>query len=797
MKMHKLLYVMVSIAIVIASFRLTPVQADASPHIEILLPHNGDVFSINSTITLVANITDADSSTITYFLAVDKHLIDSGNTATGKFTQEIKIGSVGEHIISLTVLDENSNYDVAQITVNIINHPPTVKILSPGSGTATTATNIILSITASDIESSSLSFKVYTNQGFSYTGTIGVREIKTVKVPLWNGKNIITASVSDGYSETSTSITIFNTPLLTKIISPHNGKTLPTGKVIINARIDTEKTASYMLLVDNQIIKTGTTTGGTISATVMFTATGKHIISIIAQSGTYTASDSVTIYITEKPQVFVIFPKVLESGLATLNLVSNMDIDNLSIFTDNIHVRDISHITSGTTTIHIQTQLMSDMSVHTITIKLFDETLVSATFTATGSIPHIYNIGTPTKTNEPHIYIYPTVDTASNVYIYVGDTLLGDAPQTFTPSQDGTYTIKVNAIGGNNYSIWKTQDITFIWPPIISVKNAYWTENKLTIEIEITDYDKDTDMITLYPIELYYPIHMTNTTQVFTVDIPESYITVGSTLTIEAHDTSGLTSTITFTIPGKIPAPHIVSPDPSQGITIFQDTVQVTVEVSATGTIYWYQDGLLTKKQPAPKPGRYTYMFFTDDVKKYEIYAKLCNDISCSPNSETLIVHKGVFVKLWVGKDMYFSNGKMGKMDVSPFIDPRFNRTVVPIRFVGSALGYNIEWNPQTRDVILKKANLTIIMNMKVRDKTKVNIGGTNKIVYVGSATVTIKQNDHTENINLHNYKGQDMGEPIIVDSRTFVPVRFLSEILGAKVTWEPKTKSIGILLVP
>ncbi|NOZ92746.1 MAG: copper amine oxidase N-terminal domain-containing protein [Dictyoglomi bacterium] len=797
MKNYRWLYAIVVIAILLSSIILAPIYASSKPHIEITSPQEGETFAINSTITLTANITDADSSTLTYFLSIDKKLLESGKTSTGTFTKYIKINTPGSHIIALTVLDEDSNYDVAQITVNIVNNPPVVKILYPANNTATTATAITLSLTASDKDTSTLSLKITNNGNIAYSGTINTTNVANIPIPLYVGKNLISAYVSDGYSETSTSIVIYRKLVIAHITYPQDGQTLTLGTVPIQAEIFTSSVASYVLMVDNKLIKTGTTTGGTISATTSFTATGYHTISLLATTGSYTASDSITVYVAEKPQISLVFPKLITSGRATLTITSNMEIPSATLLTDNIHIQDIAPLPKGSTVLSIQTQLITDKIIHTISIKIPSGDTYSATFTATGAMPHIYDIGTPTKTEDPSIDIDPSVDTASVVYIHVGNNFLGIAPQTFTPSQDGTYTIAVNAIGGNNFSVWKTATVTFVWAPILNIKDAYWHDGKLALDIEVTDYDKDTDMLTIYPIGLYYPIHMEDITQVFTVDIPQSYITIGSTLTIEAHDASGLTSTITFIVPGKIPAPHIVSPDPHTDIKIFQDSIQVTVEVSATGTIYWYQDGLLTKKQPAPKPGRYTYMFFTDEIKKYEIYARLCDGVSCSPKSETLIVRRGAIVKLWVGKTLYFANGKMSNMDVSPFIDPRFNRTVVPIRFVGNALGYKIGWNPDTRDVILTKDNLQIVMNMKVRDKVTVDVEGKKKTLYIGSATVSITENGETKLINLHNYNGQDMGEPVIVDSRTFVPVRFLSEILGAKVTWDPRTRGIGIFFIP
>ena len=38
-----------------------------------------------------------------------------------------------------------------------------------------------------------------------------------------------------------------------------------------------------------------------------------------------------------------------------------------------------------------------------------------------------------------------------------------------------------------------------------------------------------------------------------------------------------------------------------------------------------------------------------------------------------------------------------------------------------------------------------------------------------------------------------DMGTPIIVDGRTFVPVRYVSEVLGAGVEWNGVTRAVYV----
>lgn len=104
-----------------------------------------------------------------------------------------------------------------------------------------------------------------------------------------------------------------------------------------------------------------------------------------------------------------------------------------------------------------------------------------------------------------------------------------------------------------------------------------------------------------------------------------------------------------------------------------------------------------------------------------------------------------------------------GKMidfpDAKPFIDPVSWRTLVPVRFVSQALGAKVDWNDAKRTVTINNGGK--IMTLKI---------GENKAL-VGNRTVTFEQ------------------PAIIKDSRTFVPLRFVSESYGILVRWlQPET---------
>jgi len=121
------------------------------------------------------------------------------------------------------------------------------------------------------------------------------------------------------------------------------------------------------------------------------------------------------------------------------------------------------------------------------------------------------------------------------------------------------------------------------------------------------------------------------------------------------------------------------------------------------------------------------------------------------------LVKSVVFV---IGIDKYFVNGDTTgvKMDAKPFIEQ--NRTFVPVRYLGYALGVtpdNVKWSDE-----LSKATLT-------RDSNTVEmVIGSKKIITNGEA------------------KEIDVA-PLLRNWRTYLPARFVAESLGYIVDWDPK----------
>ena len=115
---------------------------------------------------------------------------------------------------------------------------------------------------------------------------------------------------------------------------------------------------------------------------------------------------------------------------------------------------------------------------------------------------------------------------------------------------------------------------------------------------------------------------------------------------------------------------------------------------------------------------------------------------------------KQTVVKMWIDSKNLSVNGVISEKDAAPVI--RNDRTLVPIRFITESLGGKVAWNGITKTV-------TLTIDGK---EIKMTIGKT-----------------------LEKYGVA----PVIIDGRTFVPVRFVADELGAAVAWDDATKTVTI----
>ena len=101
--------------------------------------------------------------------------------------------------------------------------------------------------------------------------------------------------------------------------------------------------------------------------------------------------------------------------------------------------------------------------------------------------------------------------------------------------------------------------------------------------------------------------------------------------------------------------------------------------------------------------------------------------------------------------------------DVVPFIDSN-NRTMVPLRAVGEALGLGVEWDGNERMAIFTNGSKEIRFPVG----SKVALTGEGSEIEMDTATV-------------------------IINNRTYAPIRFLAEYFGYEVQWNSATRTVII----
>ena len=117
-------------------------------------------------------------------------------------------------------------------------------------------------------------------------------------------------------------------------------------------------------------------------------------------------------------------------------------------------------------------------------------------------------------------------------------------------------------------------------------------------------------------------------------------------------------------------------------------------------------------------------------------------------------------------------DGKTLEFDVQPQIIDE--RTLVPMRVIFEALGADVEWKEETQTINARRSDTDLFyISMRVGDK----------IIH----KETVKENLPTSNdIEL------DV-PPMIIDGRTLVPVRAVSECFGCKVEWDGESQTVII----
>jgi Ca2+-binding RTX toxin-like protein len=121
-------------------------------------------------------------------------------------------------------------------------------------------------------------------------------------------------------------------------------------------------------------------------------------------------------------------------------------------------------------------------------------------------------------------------------------------------------------------------------------------------------------------------------------------------------------------------------------------------------------------------------------------------------------------IKLVIGSPLVTVGKQQYQLDAVPYIDDIAWRTMVPVRFISEVMGAEVEWIDAERKVVIRKADKEIVL---VIDSNKAYVNGQEILL--------------------------DCDAKIMPPGRTFVPVRFISETLGARVEYNSETQQITI----
>lgn len=128
----------------------------------------------------------------------------------------------------------------------------------------------------------------------------------------------------------------------------------------------------------------------------------------------------------------------------------------------------------------------------------------------------------------------------------------------------------------------------------------------------------------------------------------------------------------------------------------------------------------------------------------------------------TMLLSSGVLAAVSFPLSVYVDGQRVQFPDATPFIDGN-NRTMVPVRFVSEALNAEVGWDGALRQVTVTKDSKKIVLTI---NKPEMQINGVTKVLDCA---------------------------PLIVDDRTFVPIRFVSEALDAVVEWDGAVRTVYI----
>ncbi len=304
-------------------------------------------------------------------------------------------------------------------------------------------------------------------------------------------------------------------------------------------------------------------------------------------------------------------------------------------------------------------------------------------------------------------------------------------------------------------------------PPVITIfepSDQFQTAmEKITVAGQVTDDDAGVDWVS---------VNNRRTSLDRDGNFSEEVsLTMGSnTIIVQAQDKAGNQAEVSINV-NRVEKPPEDNMPPNIRIFYPRDGDFFTEkEVEINGRI-WDEDSGIDRAKlndnpiPLARDGTFEISFMLEPGINRLLFEAW--DIAGNYASEelSLILESETVIRLTIGRNVAYINDQPFQLDTPPTI--MNGRTMVPIRFISEAFGAEVEWDGETRTVrIYLEATLT-----------RITLQIDNTIARINERVVNLDT------------------PPTILNGRTMVPIRFISEAFGAEVEWDGATQTVTITL--
>ena len=326
---------------------------------------------------------------------------------------------------------------------------------------------------------------------------------------------------------------------------------------------------------------------------------------------------------------------------------------------------------------------------------------------------------------------------------------------------EGNHTIYAYAMddGGNKGDTIKKQFSVDNTPPKITFDNAnsdpYFKESPGTLTGNVSE--PCTLKINEVIIELTDNLH-------FSVELN---VYEGMPIALFARDIAGNTATLLLTahIDSKPPVITFISKvNRVQGLGVnsvetTEPAYTIQLKIDEKGKVFVNSNEMFFDGQ--------TYSYNANLIDRDNQFIIKAVDAAGNEAIETLLIKKvnEKKITLQIGSNLATVGSETIELEAPPVIEKGF--TLVPLRFISEAFGASVDWNDALKVITINYRTLAI----------QLQVGST--VAVVDNSIVKLD------------------APPKIINGRTLVPIRFISETFGATVDWDGTTKTVTIVYKP